>query len=93
MESIVSRVWFPLGEIITLIVFRGVLPDGSSPLPTILDTFLDVFATYRDHPISFTDATTVALMDAQGIDLLLSFDSDFDGIVERLAPETLANDP
>jgi predicted nucleic acid-binding protein len=47
---------------------------------------LDVFEIYRDHPLSFTDATTIALMEAHRIDALLSFDSDFDGIVERLYP-------
>lgn len=48
---------------------------------------LDVFETYRDHSLSFTDATTVALMEAHRIDSLLSFDTDFDGIVERLDPD------
>jgi predicted nucleic acid-binding protein len=47
---------------------------------------LDVLETYRDHPLSFTDATTIALMDENEIDALLSFDADFDGIVERLDP-------
>ena len=50
---------------------------------------LDVFETYRDHPLSFTDATTVAVMAAEGIDHLLSFDADFDGIVDRLDPAAL----
>ena len=52
---------------------------------------LDVFETYRDHPLSFTDATTVALMEANRIDHLLSFDSDFDGVVERLDPGESVN--
>ena len=47
---------------------------------------LDVFETYRDHPLSFTDATTIALMDARRIDSLLSFDADLGGIVDRIDP-------
>lgn len=50
---------------------------------------LDTFDRYRDHPLSITDATTVALMDQHGIDHLLSFDDDFDGIVDRLEPKEL----
>lgn len=50
---------------------------------------LDAFDRYRDHPLSFTDATTVALMDEHAIDHLLSFDDDFDGVVDRLEPGSL----
>jgi predicted nucleic acid-binding protein len=54
-----------------------------------LEDALDAFDRYRDHPLSFTDATTVALMDDHEIDHLLSFDDDFDGIVDRLDPASL----
>lgn len=54
------------------------------------ESSLDVFDTYSDHPLSFTDATTIALMDVHGIDSLLSFDADFDGIVDRLDPGEVA---
>ena len=40
--------------------------------------------------MSFTDATTVALAERRGIDRVLSFDDDFDGIVPRLDPATVA---
>lgn len=67
----------------------GGFPAAYDVLTVSRDDFesaLDVFRTYRDHPLSFTDATTIALMDAHRIDSLLSFDADFDGIVERLDP-------
>lgn len=57
--------------------------------PSDFENALDVLSTYRDHPLSFTDATTVALMGAHGIDSLLSFDSDFDGNVERIEPTAM----
>lgn len=57
--------------------------------PTDFEEAFDVFERYRDHPLSFTDATTAALMDEHGIDHLLSFDDDFDGIVDRLEPGKL----
>ena len=68
---------------------RGEFPVAYDLLTVTEDDFgsaLDVFETYRDHPLSFTDATTIALMDAHDIDTLLSFDADFDGIVDRLDP-------
>jgi len=71
------------------ILGAGEFPVAYDPLTVTEDDFgsaLDVFETYRDHPLSFTDATTIALMDAHDIDTLLSFDADFDGIVDRLDP-------
>jgi predicted nucleic acid-binding protein len=50
---------------------------------------MEAFDRYRDHSLSFTDATTVALMADHDVDQLLSFDDDFDGIVDRLAPGEL----
>lgn len=49
------------------------------------------FERYHDHQLSFTDATTITLMDVHGIDYLLSFDADFDGIVDRLDPDEVAS--
>jgi len=50
---------------------------------------VEVFETYDDQSLSFTDATTVALVERRGIDHVLSFDDDFDGIVDRLDPAEL----
>lgn len=47
---------------------------------------VDVFERYADQSLSFTDATSVALLDRHGIDGILSFDDDFDGIVQRFDP-------
>ena len=51
---------------------------------------VDVFERYDDQQLSFTDATTVALTERHGIDRVLSFDDDFDGIIPRLDPTTVA---
>jgi len=48
-----------------------------------------VFERYDDQHLSFTDATTVALCERHDIDAVLSFDDDFDGIVDRLDPEAV----
>jgi len=50
---------------------------------------IDLVAQYSDQRLSFTDATTVTLVDEHDIDYVLSFDSDFDGIVDRLDPAEL----
>lgn len=51
-----------------------------------------VFEQYDDQALSFTDAATVALSDRHGVDYVLSFDDDFDGLVDRLAPEHVASE-
>ncbi|MFB6220954.1 MAG: type II toxin-antitoxin system VapC family toxin [Halolamina sp.] len=48
---------------------------------------LETFRRYDDQSLSFTDATTVSLCERHGIDAVLSFDSDFDGLIERVVPE------
>ena len=47
---------------------------------------IEVFEQYDDQRLSFTDATTVALAQHHGIDYVLTFDDDFDGIVSRIDP-------
>ena len=46
---------------------------------------------YAEHGLSCTDAMTVALVEHHDIDAVLSFDDDFDGIVDRLDPATVAD--
>ena len=56
------------------------------------DVFKDalvVFEEYSDQSLSFTDATTVAVAESRGIDYVLSFDDDFDGVAERLEPASV----
>nr|WP_202614465.1 PIN domain-containing protein [Halostella litorea] len=55
--------------------------------PDIFDAALDVFETYADQSLSFTDAVSVAHCQLRSIDRIVSFDDDFDGIFERLDPE------
>lgn len=52
---------------------------------------VETFERYDDQPLSFTDATTVALVERFGIDRVLAFDDDFDGVVDRLDPNTVAS--
>lgn len=51
---------------------------------------LDVWERYHGHSLSFTDAATIALATQEDIDMICSFDSDFDGLVDRRDPTTLA---
>lgn len=50
---------------------------------------VDIFERYDDQDLSFTDATIVALVRRHDIDCLLSFDDDFDGLVDRIAPSAI----
>lgn len=73
---------------------------GRAPMPHVFDMLmvtgpvfrdaLRVLETYEDKPLSVTDATSVALIRRRGIDRILSFDRDFDGVVDRLEPSERA---
>lgn len=56
----------------------------------LFDQSVAVFKRYYDHALSFTDASTIALVEERDFDAVLAFDDDFDGIVPRLDPSTLA---
>ena len=68
---------------------------GIDPYPQIVELIyptqqsvsscLETFRQYGDHDLSFTDAMSVALCNRRDIDSIASFDSDFDGIIERLS--------
>jgi len=74
------------------ILGHGDYPDAVDMLFVGRETFrkaIDVFERYDDQQLSFTDAATVALTEHHDIDHVLSFDDDFDGLVERLDPAEL----
>ena len=54
---------------------------------TAEDTF-DVswqkFKAFKDHPLSFTDCASLALMEKNHINQIMSFDSGFDGLIQRV---------
>jgi predicted nucleic acid-binding protein len=56
---------------------------------TLFDTAVETHETYADQDLSFTDAMTVAMIEHHDIDAVLSFDDDFDGVVDRLAPGSI----
>lgn len=55
----------------------------------VFEDAITAFDRYDDHALSFTDATTVTLFERHDLDGLLSFDDDFDGIVDRIDPATV----
>jgi hypothetical protein len=69
---------------------------GEEPFPQVFEMIhvepddvratLETFRRYDDHDLSFTDATIVAHCASRGIDAVLSFDTDFDGLVDRIEP-------
>jgi len=44
-----------------------------------------LFRQIRDKSLSFTDCTTLVLMEAHRINRIMSFDSDFDAFVMRVS--------
>ena len=56
----------------------------------VFQAAVTTFEMYDDQSLSFTDATTIALLDRLDLDRVLSFDDDFDGIVPRVDPTTLS---
>ncbi|WP_136592003.1 type II toxin-antitoxin system VapC family toxin [Salinigranum halophilum] len=59
--------------------------------PTLFDAAVEAYEAYAEHELSFTDAMTVAMVEHHDIDVVLSFDDDFDGIVDRLVPASLVD--
>ncbi|ELZ89008.1 PIN domain protein [Haloferax elongans ATCC BAA-1513] len=69
---------------------------GEDPFPRVFEMIhvepddvrasLETFRRYDDHDLSFTDASIVTLCESRGIDAVLSFDTDFDGLVDRIEP-------
>jgi len=57
---------------------------------SVFETAVGVFERYDDQRLSFTDATTVAFAETNDIDTVLSFDDDFDGLVDRTDPADVA---
>ena len=55
------------------------------------ETAIDIHERYDDHSLSFTDATTIALVQSYDINAVCSFDDDFDGIVQRIDPVQLTD--
>lgn len=58
--------------------------------PTLFDDAVQMYEQYTDHELSFTDAMTVAMVEYHEVDSVLSFDDDFDGVVDRLDPKVVA---
>jgi len=51
---------------------------------------VETFERYSDQSLSFTDASTVAVVKERGVDYVLSFDDDFDGLVDRINPSDVS---
>lgn len=59
--------------------------------PTLFNRAVTAQQTYAEHGLSFTDGMTVAMVEYHDIDRVVSFDDDFDGVVNRLVPDTLSS--
>lgn len=48
------------------------------------DTAWQKFKTYKDQPLSFSDCVSLTLMEKNRIKQIISFDSGFDGLIQRI---------
>ena len=70
----------------------GTYPESVDLLHPSREQFAEataLFEEYADQDLSFTDVMTVVLVEQHDVDSVLSFDDDFDGIVDRLAPGSI----
>jgi predicted nucleic acid-binding protein len=58
--------------------------------PPLFRSAIETFEQYPDHSLSFTDATTISIVQDGDVDAVLAFDDDFDGLVDRLDPHDVA---
>ncbi len=56
---------------------------------SVFEETQEIFERYDDQSLSFTDASTIALIERSDVDAVLSFDDGFDGIVERVDPASV----
>jgi predicted nucleic acid-binding protein len=77
---------------IALSVGRMILGELTAPFLAILrvgvEAFEDawrLFPQYTRRRLSFTDCTSITLMRTRSIESIVSFDTDFDGIVPRIS--------
>ena len=75
-----------------LAVGRMILGEITAPFLAILRVGEDdfkkawkLFSQHADRGLSFTDCTSIALLRTGGIESIVSFDTDFDGIVPRIS--------
>lgn len=57
--------------------------------PQTFEEAIETYEQYHDQVLSFTDAVQIRQTNRRDIDGVLSFDGDFDGLVERIDPATL----
>lgn len=72
---------------------------GVDPYPAAIDLLhvseslfneaVELFEEYAEHGLSFTDVMTISFVEHHGIDAVLSFDDDFDGLVNRVSPSSV----
>ena len=48
------------------------------------DLAWEKFKAFADKPLSFSDCVSLALMEKNRVNQMMSFDSDFDGLVQRI---------
>lgn len=77
---------------IALDVGKMILGELTEPFLAILrvnDTAFrkawELFSRYIERGLNFTDCTSIALMETRNIENMVSFDSDFDGILPRIS--------
>lgn len=77
---------------IALSVGRMILGDLTKPFLVVLrvdsEAFREawkLFPRYAGRGLSFTDCTSIALMRMRDIESIVSFDSDFNGIIPRIS--------
>ena len=75
-----------------LAVGRMILGEITAPFLAILRVDEDdfkkawkLFSQHADRGLSFTDCTSIALLRTRGIESIVSFDTDFDGIIPRIS--------
>lgn len=72
----------------------GRYPDVFDLLQVGRDAFertMAVWTEYDEHDLSVTDADLIATCDRRDVDAVVSFDDDFDGLVDRIDPATVSD--
>lgn len=90
LDETITRLRFTLGASKASTFAKAILEDPSFQIhyvdPAVEREALSILRKFRDKPLSFTDCTTIALVNALGLDAVFAFDEDFSKVGLRTLP-------
>lgn len=90
LNEVITRLRFTVGVRVALQFTESIKKSRFYTIHTIdhriEDLALEILRKYEDHPLSFTDCTTIVLMEQLRIQRIFAFDEDFRKVGYLMVP-------